>query len=257
MICSRQASREMRSLRSRWRSEVARNVWMRLRSAGSRARAASSMSAWRRPRERRDDRPAHLAGDLSSRLGIGRRRDGEPGLDDVHAQRIERPRHDQLRRHVHREARGLLAVPERGVEDDDLRGVLTHGVSCSVPAPRSQSDNYYGKITIIYGPHSAAHLPGGRRRAELLAGRGQSASDPTGRQPGGPAARSRSGRAAVRPFVEERDADRRRTRRCRTTASGSCVWRRKPSRPCASCATCAAAACSSAPTKRPCTRCCR
>ena len=56
------ASRVMRSLRSRCRSEVARKVWMRRRSAGS--SAARRFLDVLRPaaRQRRDDRPADLAG---------------------------------------------------------------------------------------------------------------------------------------------------------------------------------------------------
>ena len=38
----------------------------------------------------------------------------------------------ELRRHVHREARRLLAVAQRGVEHDDRAWVLAHGLSCSV-----------------------------------------------------------------------------------------------------------------------------
>ena len=97
---------------------------MRRRSAGSSARAASSMSCGRQRAS------AAMTGRRTSRaicrdgLGVGRRRDREAGLDDVHAQRVERPRHLQLRRHVHREAGRLLAVAQRGVEDDDPGGIV-------------------------------------------------------------------------------------------------------------------------------------
>ena len=94
----------------------------RPRSAGGSARAASSMSCARRPRQRGDDRPPHVAGNLPHRLGIGRRRDRKAGLDDVHAERVERTRHGQLRRHVHREAGRLLAVAQGRIEDDDACG---------------------------------------------------------------------------------------------------------------------------------------
>src|SRR5450759_3870108 len=43
--CSRHSAREIRSLCTRWRSDVAMNVWMRGRAAPSRAAAARSMSA--------------------------------------------------------------------------------------------------------------------------------------------------------------------------------------------------------------------
>ena len=69
--------------------------------------------------QRGDHRPAHFARDLARGLRIGRRRDGKAGLDDVHAERVERPGERQLGGHVHREARRLLAVAQRGVEHDD------------------------------------------------------------------------------------------------------------------------------------------
>ena len=65
-------------------------------------------------------------------FGVGRRGDREAGLDDVHAERVERPRQRQLRRHVHREAGRLLAVAQGRVEDDDCasdRALMV--VSCS------------------------------------------------------------------------------------------------------------------------------
>ena len=79
---------------------------------------------------------------------------------------------------------------------------------------RSQSDNYYVIITIVYGPDRAADLSRRRRGAQLFARGGQGAPHPAGRQPGGPPARSRSRRAAVRPVVEDRHADR-----CRADAA--------------------------------------
>src|SRR5262249_61199545 len=75
---------------------------------------------------------------------------------------------------------------------------------------RSQSDNSYAKITVHYGPERPENLPRRRPRAELLARGGEGAPDAAGGQPGGPAARDRAGRAAVRSFVEERDAHRGR-----------------------------------------------
>ena len=79
------------------------------------------MSCRRQRASAGDDRPADLARDLPRRFRVGRRRDREAGLDDVDAERVERPRQRQLRRHVHREAGRLLAVAQRRVEDDDAR----------------------------------------------------------------------------------------------------------------------------------------
>ena len=47
--------------------------------------------------QRRDHRPSDLARDLARRFGVGGRGDGEARFDDVHAERVERARHLQLR----------------------------------------------------------------------------------------------------------------------------------------------------------------
>jgi hypothetical protein len=65
-----------------------------------------------------DDRAANVRRDARHGLGIGLGRDWKSGLDDVHAERVERARHAQLLVHVHREAGRLLPVAERRVEDD-------------------------------------------------------------------------------------------------------------------------------------------
>ena len=60
---------------------------------------------------------------------------GKPGLDDVHAERVERAGHACSLAGTSIEKPGrLLAVAQRGVEDDDARGIVAHGVSCSAPA---------------------------------------------------------------------------------------------------------------------------
>ena len=61
---------------------------------------------------------AHLLGHLAHRPEVLVRGDGEAGLDDVHVQAGELPRHLELLLRVHRKARRLLAIPERRVEDD-------------------------------------------------------------------------------------------------------------------------------------------
>ena len=65
----------------------------------------------------RNDRPPHLHGDAAHRLGIRRGGDGETGLDDIDAQRIELTRKLELFRRTQREARRLLAVTQCGVEN--------------------------------------------------------------------------------------------------------------------------------------------
>ena len=77
-------------------------------------------------REARDDRAVHLLGDPLYGLEVAGRRDRESSLDHVDAEPRELLRDLQLLGGVERDARRLLAVSQRGVEDDDAVGV--HGV---------------------------------------------------------------------------------------------------------------------------------
>ena len=106
---SRHASRVMRSLRSRCRSEVAMKVWMRRRGGRLRAprRRARCRPGWQRASA--GDRPAACTS-RRDRAAPPRRRPreaiGKPGLDDVHAERVELPRQLSASRATsHREAR--------------------------------------------------------------------------------------------------------------------------------------------------------
>src|SRR5262249_17759330 len=142
------------------------------------------------PRQRRHDRPPKLARDLADRLGVGGGSDGESRLDDVRAERVERPRERELRRHVEREPWRLLAVPERGVEDDDAGRIISHALVVAAGVYRSQDDNNYDKITNVYGPPGPPNLPDRRPGTELLPGRGEGAPHAAGGEPGSAAARS-------------------------------------------------------------------
>ncbi len=73
-------------------------------------------------RQRRDDRPPHLGGDLPHAAIVPLRRGREAGLDDVHAERVELPGESDLFLGGQAVAGGLLAVAERGVEDEDVAG---------------------------------------------------------------------------------------------------------------------------------------
>ena len=80
-------------------------------------------------RQRGNHGTAHFAGDVRDGVGVGRRRDRESCLDDVHAQRVQRAGHLHLGRHFQRKARRLLPVAQRGVEDSDTGGVVRHVLS--------------------------------------------------------------------------------------------------------------------------------
>ena len=104
---------------SMWMSEVDRNVWIRGRS----------LSRDRLPRtidvggvgagQAADDRAVDLAGDRPHGLEVARRGDREAGLDDVHAEARELLGDLELLGRVERDARRLLAVAQRRVEQQD------------------------------------------------------------------------------------------------------------------------------------------
>jgi hypothetical protein len=83
-----------------------------------------------RPRQPLDHRPARaadLARDRPHRLEVVGRRGREAGLDPVDAEPRQPVRDLQLLVRGQRRARRLLAVAERGVEDEDLLDLVFHG----------------------------------------------------------------------------------------------------------------------------------
>jgi hypothetical protein len=73
-----------------------------------------------------DDRAVDLAGDGLDRVEVAGRGDREPGLDDVHAQARELLGDLELLGRVERDARRLLAVAQRRVEQQDAVRVFGH-----------------------------------------------------------------------------------------------------------------------------------
>ena len=72
----------------------------------------------------------HFAGDRLHRLEVAGRGDREAGLDDVHAEVVEGVGDLELLGEVHAGAGRLLAVAQRGVEDQDaIRIVRRHGLT--------------------------------------------------------------------------------------------------------------------------------
>ena len=117
----------------------------------------------REPADRRGARErADLLGHLARRLEVLLGRDGEAGLDDVHVQARQLPGHLQLFHRVHREPGRLLAVTERGVEDDDsVHGLLLlfflacHGWSLLPVASIAAGAGVWPTISHRTGPETA------------------------------------------------------------------------------------------------------
>ena len=74
-------------------------------------------------RETRDDRAVDFASHEIHRLPIAARGDRETGFDDVDPELRERLRDPQFFRLRHAAAGRLLAVAQRGIEDEDAVGV--------------------------------------------------------------------------------------------------------------------------------------
>ena len=112
------------SLKSRWMGEVARKTWQRRRGASLSASHEAAMSPLLQRERLAMIGPSTWRPDGLDRLEVARRRGGEAGLDHVDAELAERARDLELLLEVHRRAGRLLAVAQRGVEDDDavLRG---------------------------------------------------------------------------------------------------------------------------------------
>ena len=73
------------------------------------------------------DRAGHFGGNHTHGLGVGFGGNRKARFDDIHAQSVQLPGQLELLGHAQREARRLLAVAQRGVEDDDT--VSSHEAS--------------------------------------------------------------------------------------------------------------------------------
>ena len=124
------------------------NVWMRAARRRLERLAGAFDVLGAAARERRDDRAADARGDLPHGLGVVRRRDREPGLDDVHAERVELPGQLELLAGPQREAGRLLAVAKRGVEDRHAIAGHVHG--CTALWPNGQIYINEFVIRIVY-----------------------------------------------------------------------------------------------------------
>ena len=102
-----------------WMSEVEMNVWMRGRSASLIASQQVRMSLSTQRASPQMTAPLTSLGDRLHRLEVARAGDREAGLDHVHAEPRQLLGDLQLLRLVQADARGLLAVPQGGVEEDD------------------------------------------------------------------------------------------------------------------------------------------
>ena len=101
-------------------------------------------------RQRRHDRAPDLAGDLMDAPVVAIRRRGEPGLHDVHAQRIELAGEAEFLLGGETVAGRLLAVAQGGVEDQDV-GDCHNGVPARLKvkrkAPRTSGPRRRGSLS--------------------------------------------------------------------------------------------------------------
>ncbi len=89
------------------------------------------------PRERADGRAVHGLRDRLDGLEVALRRDREPRLDDVDAEARELVRDLELLGDVERDARGLLAVTQGRVEDQDVVHLAARFVRRGIAATKN------------------------------------------------------------------------------------------------------------------------
>ena len=126
------SSRVLCSWWTMWMSEVETKVWMRGRSASRTASHARSTSVGIGARQAGDHGSMDLAGDRLHGLEVAGRGDREARLDDVDAQARELVGDLELLGRVQRDARRLLAVAQRGVEDQYSVGAFRWHVVLSM-----------------------------------------------------------------------------------------------------------------------------
>ena len=100
------------------------NTWSRPRSAAPQRLAGQVDVPLVAARQRGDDRAPHLGGDLAHAPVVALGRGREAGLDDVHAERVELPGEPELLLGREAVAGRLLAIAQRGVEDQDVGGAI-------------------------------------------------------------------------------------------------------------------------------------
>src|SRR3984893_11719916 len=147
---SRHASRVIRSFRVRCRSEVAMNVWMRFRSAPASARAASSMSSLRQRAS------AAITGRRTSRETCATASASAADAMGKPASMMSTPSASRARAIVSLSGTSIVnpgaCSPSRRVVSKMTMRAESMLILCVVAAGRcrSQSDNYYKKISQYY-----------------------------------------------------------------------------------------------------------
>ena len=127
------------------------------------------------------DRALDLAGDRLHGLEVAGRGDREAGLDDVDAQARELLGDLELLGRVERDARRLLAVAQRRVEDQYSVGVVRPGHVCSF-ASRPAASSRLGLR--LRGRHALFPPKGEEKKSEGRAGATFAAERSTGRLTG-------------------------------------------------------------------------
>ncbi len=116
------------SLCSRWILEVARKTWMRALFSGGLDRLAGGIDILGHATgEAGDDGALDFPGDCLNGGEVAFADDGEAGFNDIDFEAGELAGDLELFPQVHRGARALLAIAERGVKDDD--SIVFHRLS--------------------------------------------------------------------------------------------------------------------------------
>ena len=133
------------SLRSMWRALVARTTWMRDLPAPASASAAASMSSRTARAKAATAGRSTAARHRAHALEVAGRGAREAGLDDVDSEPLELLRDRRLLVRLQRDARRLLAVAQRRIEDRDP---ATNGHEHFLLAPRERSHLWCGEVGV-------------------------------------------------------------------------------------------------------------
>ena len=117
---------------------------MRCWGASRSAFAASSMSSRLQRASPQMIEPLDLARHRIDRLPIAARGGGKSRLDDIDTELRKRARHAQLFGLGHAAAGRLLAIAQRGVEDQDSVGIGSHGIVLLSGAPQARRSFNHG-----------------------------------------------------------------------------------------------------------------
>src|SRR3979411_1561737 len=111
-----------------------------------------------RASQRRHSAVADCASYGAHAFQISARRDGEAGLNNVHAKRFELPGHAYFFRHTHRKPGRLLPVPQRGIKNMYDVHSFRHTPTLSIPTYANSRVKFIILVSAINHYYTSGYL---------------------------------------------------------------------------------------------------